>query len=111
MSGDEDMTERIDHAAEAVAALMGSGDGRNVATDASQNAIAHAVLAVADQLRIANLIALATLAEVDTDGDMLRADAMDRLVRWVPHGPDDEHPEMRPEIAAALGMETKGTGE
>lgn len=64
-----------------------------------------AVLALVEQQRIANLIALATLTEVDTDGDILRADAMDRLVRWVPDGPDDEHPEMRPEIAAALAVE------
>ncbi|RRJ85925.1 hypothetical protein EG850_11100 [Gulosibacter macacae] len=103
------MTERIDHAAEAREALGGSGDGRNFATDASQNAIAHALLAIAEQQRIATLIALATLTDVDTDGDKLRADAMDRLVRWVPHGPDDEHPEMRPEIAAVLGIKTKET--
>lgn len=52
------MTERIDHVAEAREALRGSGDGRNFATDASNNAIAHAVLALVEQQRIANLIAL-----------------------------------------------------
>lgn len=59
------MTERIDHAAEAREALRGSGDGRNFATDASNNAIAHAVLALEEQQRIANRIAFASQTYVE----------------------------------------------
>lgn len=97
------MSDRIDHGAEAVAALMGSGDGRNFATDASQNAIAHAVLALVEQQRIANLIALSQ----SEDGN-----------GWTPEQPlnavfrehwNDEtgqgHCTIAPEIAAALGIE------
>jgi len=48
------MSERIDHVAEAVKSLAGSGDVRNLATDASANAVAYAVLALVEQQRIAN---------------------------------------------------------
>lgn len=99
------MTERIDHAAKAREALAGSGDGRNFATDASVNAVAHALLALVEQQRIANLIALAsTPGESDWGMDLLAAEAANALVGWVPHSPDDEHPEIRPEVAAALGI-------
>ena len=52
------MSDRIDHAAEALRALEGAGDGRNFATDASAAAQVHATLALVEQQRIANLIAL-----------------------------------------------------
>lgn len=60
----ESMTDRIDHVAEAKVSLAGSGDGRNFATDASQNAIAHAILALVEQRRIANLISIEALQDV-----------------------------------------------
>ena len=66
------MTERIDHAAEARRSLEGSGDGRNFATDASANAIAHATLALVEQQRIANLIAYVAKW---TDDEVLDVDA------------------------------------
>lgn len=49
--------ERIDHAAEALSALEGAGDGRNFATDASLVALTHATLALVEQQKAANLIA------------------------------------------------------
>lgn len=52
------MTERIDHAAEALRVLEGAWDGRNVATDAPLVAQVHATLALVEQQRIANIIAL-----------------------------------------------------
>ena len=68
------MTERIDHAAEARESLRGSGDGRNFATDASANAIAHAVLALVEQQRIANLLqvheALSHAADYDLAAEL-----------------------------------------
>ncbi|MGN8741849.1 hypothetical protein ACTNC4_09780, partial [Collinsella sp. HCP3S3_B8] len=65
----------------------------------------HAVLALVEQQRIATLVALATLSgEYDENTDLLRIEAVASLVKWVPHGLDDEHPEIRPEIAAALGI-------
>lgn len=52
------MTDRVNHAAEALRSLQGAGDGRNFATDASAAAQVHATLALVEQQRIANLIAL-----------------------------------------------------
>ena len=69
---------RIDHAAEARLALEGSGDGRNFATDASVNAVAHAALALVEQTRIANLIALEARWGAET-GDSLIASEYDEL--------------------------------
>ena len=64
-----------------------------------------ATLALVEQQRIANLIALAGVDPRDDEGlDMLRAEASDMLAQWVPTSPDDEHPEIRPDIAAALGI-------
>lgn len=87
------MTERIDHAAEAREALRGSGDGRNFATDASNNAIAHAVLALVEQQRIANIIALHRHeVEYDLNGG--------RSLIFESGGET-----LRPEIAEALGID------
>ena len=100
------MADRIDHAADARNALQGAGDGRNVATDAPLVALTHATLALVEQQRIANLIALASWSGEDDDAmEMLSAEASNSLALWVPHSPDDEHPEIRPDIAAALGIE------
>lgn len=55
---------------------------------------AKATLAVAEQLRLANLIALATRAPMSGDGDGIRAIYVD----------EDEYA-IRPEVAEALGIE------
>lgn len=70
----------------------------------AQLAQAHAVLALAEQTRLANLISLASCEGDNEALDGLRAEAGDALVAWVHHSPDDEHPETRPDIAAALGI-------
>lgn len=54
----------------------------------------QALLAVVEQLRIGNLIALATRAPMSGDGDGIRAIYVD----------DDEYA-IRPEVAEALGIE------
>lgn len=54
----------------------------------------HALLAVVEQLRIGNLIALATRAPMSGDGDGIRAIYVD----------EDEYA-IRPEIAEALEIE------
>lgn len=54
----------------------------------------HALLAVVEQLRIGNLIALATRAPMSGDGDGIRAIYVD----------EDEYA-IRPEVAEALGIE------
>lgn len=88
------MSERIDHVKEAQKALSGSGDGRNVATDASANAQAHAILALVEQQRIANLIALAT-SDLQAAGDeALEALTLGSEHKW----------RMRPHIAESLGI-------
>ena len=87
------MADRIDHAAEARSALSGSGDGRNFATDASVNAVAHALLALVEQQRIANLVAIAH----GTDGALSTAL---RDLAYITLGDDG----INPDIASALGI-------
>lgn len=84
----------------------------------TQSTITHATLAVAEQLRIANLIALAGLPALagfenetyDARLEALMAGLLDRReAPAVPgYGPAgiDEHTFIRPEIAEALGIET-----
>ena len=98
------MSERIDHAAEARIQLEGAQDlEAPFCWGAFAAAQVHATLALVEQQRIANLIALAGVDSRDDEGlDMLRAEASDMLAQWVPTSPDDEHPEIRPGIAAAL---------
>ena len=92
------MSERIDHAAEAREALKEAGDVRNFATDASASAIAHAMLALTEQQRIANLIALAAGGHGGPMG--FEHEAMDALgVLGALH-----HLQLRPDIAASLGI-------
>ena len=76
---------------------------------AAQIALVESQEAANEQARIANLIALAMhTGDYDENIDLLRAEAMDALVEWVPHSPDDEHPEIRRGIAATLGIKTGG---
>ncbi|MFF8817307.1 hypothetical protein ACF07D_04815 [Leucobacter sp. NPDC015123] len=97
------MTERIDHAAEAREALRGSGDGRNFATDASNAAIAHAVLALVEQQRIANLI---TLSQALDGNGWQAAEPLDAIYGYNNAEPFDEFAglHVRPEIREALGL-------
>ena len=109
------MTDRIDHAAEAVGLLalavaaQHQGDPRHLIAAAQ----AHAALALVEQARIANLVALASLAGRDEDAHEEVAaaayGALNALIRYqdVPsgHAGLDEVAVLRPDIAAALGIE------
>ena len=59
------MTERIDHAAEALRYLPATGDGMNTGRIAV--AQVHATLALVEQQRIANLVALGQFRIVPED--------------------------------------------
>ena len=92
------MSKRINHAAEAMGCLQGAGDGRNLATDASVNAIAHAILALTEQQLIANLIALAESGRTTVNG--ARAALSTLYTGCAEDGA--AHMALRPEIAQAL---------
>ena len=108
------MSDRIDHAAEAVGLLalavaaQHQGDPRHLIAAAH----VHATLAVAEQARIANLVALAKLAGRDEDvhEEVAAAayGALNAMIHYqdVPNGHmgPDEVAALRPDIAAALGI-------
>ncbi len=99
------MTDRIDHAAEAVALLnlavtaQHQGDPRHLIAAAQ----AYAALALVEQQRIANLIALAS----STDSIAARAQAEITLFERVTRG-SYLALLLRPDIAAALGIKAVG---
>ena len=107
------MSEMIDHAAVASALipeypLRGSFDA---ARDALAMAQVHAVLALVEQQRIANLIALAqgTGSSMDEALPLLYDEAAFALVGFertpaTPIGGPDEYPMVRPWVAEALGL-------
>ena len=107
------MTNRIDHAAEAVGLLALAAAGVRDRRYLIAAAHIHATLAVAEQARIANLIALAKLAGRDEDAHEEVAaaayGALNALISYqdVPNGHSgpDEAAVLRPDIAAALGIE------
>ena len=94
------MPDRTDHAAEAQRLL------HQWSREAMPVAQVHATLAIVEQLRIGNLIALGYGGD-EADCDQARADARAALVNW--HAHEDPEmggwPEIRPEIAAALGID------
>lgn len=93
------MNNRIDHVTEA---------NSPTGPEDELYALRHAVLALVEQQRVANLIAAAKYTGPwDDQLDLLRLEALNTLVRWVPHAPDDVYPEVRSEIAAALGLDTQ----
>ena len=94
------MTDRIDHAAEAQRLL------HQWSREAMPVAQVHATLAIVEQLRIGNLIALG-YGGGEADCDQARADARAALVNWHAHEDPDMGgwPEIRPDIAAALGVD------
>lgn len=93
------MSKRTDHAAEARQAIIEAGDGRNPVTAAGSNAVAHATLALVEQQRIANLIALVALrgnSAIPVAETLIESDVDGSFVRY------------RPDIAAALGLAEGG---
>ena len=96
------MPDRINHAAEAQRLL------HQWSREAMPVAQVHATLAIAEQLRISNLIALGYGGD-EADCDQARADARVALVEWHAHEDPDMGgwPEIRPDIAAALGIDDK----
>lgn len=102
------MAERIDHAAEALDSLDDAfieGTNTAVALVLVQAAQAHATLALVEQQRIANLIALATNTHTPL-ADQPATDAMGALVDYHPHENDEFGGwfEANPDVAAALGI-------
>lgn len=97
------MSERIDHAAEALKCLKDAAGhyalgAKGVASLESSAAIAHSNLAIAEQLRVANIIALAHVADTsDAVVTPLEQDA------WNALGVQGSG-EMRPEIREVLGL-------
>ena len=93
------MTERIDHAAKARYWLPQKGDG--ITPNHVAVAQVHATLALVEQQRIANLIALAPPMRILGEGDtevsvpVFVVTASDGALRRV---------ELKPDIAAALGI-------
>lgn len=111
------MTERIDHAAEARQHIdwahdqqAQEGDMGNVPRDNALLAQAHATLALVEQQRIANVIALMQMqVECDEKTEELAAEAMLGLVAYertqaTPFGGPDEVLVMHPDIREALGL-------
>lgn len=95
------MSDRIDHAAEALDELesvqLHFDEGMN-GTARATIALTHATLALVEQQRIANLIALAHVADQHDNVSPLESTAWEAL--GVPGSGV-----MRPDIAAALGVE------
>ena len=103
------MSEHIDHAAEAVrlielSSVQHFADESRTVSAAAQ---VHATLALVEQQRIANLIALANahhMGENYDDTVEASREAAYALIHYVQRDPDDEFPRIHPDIAAALGI-------
>lgn len=101
------MTERIDHAAEAVrylstTALYGSPEYKNMSIAEAQ---AHAALALAEQQRIANLV---SIAQAGPDGAFSTVARDLAYLSIVGPGSDAN---FHPDVAAALGIKVQADGE
>lgn len=85
-------------------------NGFNILQASTEYAVAAntlAILELAEQQRIANLIALATLPSEAPDELLeLRTEVAFHLVEYRQNGLDDEHLAVLPEIAVSLGMNT-----
>lgn len=110
------MSKRIDHAAKASQCIAWAHEWQLEvgSTDATENAHAliaqaHATLALVEQQRIANLIALANAHHASKsydDFEVASHAAAYELIEYVQVSIDDELPTIKSEIAAALGIET-----
>ena len=102
------MTDRIDHAAEAQKVLAMPTSVWGSPSDVLAGAQVNATLAIVEQLRIGNLIALGGYGDSEAGTDQARSDARVALVEW--HAHEDPEmggwPEIRPDIAAALGIDS-----
>ena len=109
------MSKRINHVAKAClyiewATEWQRGVGSTAATETTHALIAqtHATLALVEQQRIANLIALANAHHASKsydDFEVARHAAVYALIDYRWHGPDDVRPIVHPNISAALGIE------
>jgi hypothetical protein len=102
------VSDRIDHAAEAwefqQASQLVAGDSMEAATLAVRHAHVHAVLALVEQTRIANLIAL---SQAEDGNGWISEQAIASVFRE--HWNDETgqgHSTIAPEVAAALGIKT-----
>lgn len=103
------MTKRIDHAANAVTCLYEVGDLTGLEEFARADlmvkvAQAEATLALVEQQRVANLIELSRMSSG------VCVDAYAALTEWKPNADGEQKVYLRPEIAAALGIEVE-TGD
>ena len=108
------MTERIDHAARSRSRMEKTLSSYETGEDAGAIVVAlaalnDATLALVEQQRIANLIALASMAGDDSKHEAI-AGALGNEAVWTLAttkmiGPDDEIEIVHPDIAAALGIE------
>ena len=103
------MTDRIDHAAEAQKVLAMPTSVWGSPSEMLAGAQVNATLAIVEQLRIGNLIALGGYGDSEAGTDQARSDARAALVEWHAHEDPDMGgwPEIRPDIAAALGIDDK----
>lgn len=105
------MTNRIDHAADASSNLAKvSGREPDMALVFALAAQAQATLALVEQQRIANLVALASLAGADATHEELEGiaySALAELVEYRPTSLEDEALVVPAGIAAALGIEVQ----
>lgn len=107
-----EMTERIDHAAEAreflalARTIPSAEDETNPAAHlAILEAQAHATLALVEQQRIANLIALADARHLVLSKQVANGAALALVGHHEPSLTD--WPQLTPDIAAALGIEVQ----
>lgn len=101
------MSGREAHATEAdrVISTLPGGDTLGEAYAYAQT---HALLAIAEQLRISNLIALAESESPTLGEPAYRAtEALARWIRTTNEGVGSDHWALRPNIAAALGIEAE----
>ena len=97
------MSARIDHAARAAGALTEETRYQFAKIDALAESLTHAVLALVEQQRIANLIALAS--QDAHLGPNPAGSARRILIELVKDPEDGEYMHyFRPDIAAALGI-------
>ena len=101
----------MNHQTEAAKIIEEVEDFGEVGSESDLNvsiAQAHALLAIAEQLRVANLIAATDAglyAGHDDDQDEVRRCAYTGLVNYMENGHLTTYPVLDPEIAEALGIE------